>query len=54
MPISKIKLNSTDNLFQNTEFNGTSHIRVPNGTNAQRPASPATGMLRYNTTNNIL
>ena len=28
----------------------TNAIRLPNGTTAQRPSSPATGMIRYNTT----
>jgi Chaperone of endosialidase len=35
----------------NTLLDGTGFVRVPVGTTAQRPASPATGMLRYNTTN---
>ena len=29
---------------------GTSHWTIPNGTTAQRPASPAVGMIRYNST----
>jgi len=31
------------------EFGGSGNIRLPNGTTAQRPASPTTGMIRYNT-----
>jgi hypothetical protein len=34
-------------------FTGAS-IRVPNGTTAERPGSPAVGMIRYNTTNGVL
>jgi hypothetical protein len=29
-------------------FNGTSHLKLPSGTNAQRPATPVNGMIRYN------
>ena len=32
-----------------TTFGGTSHIRVPNGSDAQRPGSPQAGDFRYNT-----
>jgi len=35
----------------NAIFASNTYIRVPIGTTAQRPASPATGMFRYNTTN---
>lgn len=31
-------------------FSGTSHLKVPTGTEAQRPASPSNGMIRYSTT----
>lgn len=30
-------------------FTNTDHIRLPQGTDAQRPGTPATGMIRYNT-----
>ena len=33
-------------------FSGTGAITTPNGTTAQRPATPALGMLRYNSTTN--
>ncbi len=33
-----------------TEFTGTGSIEVPSGTTAQRPSTPANGMVRYNTT----
>jgi hypothetical protein len=32
------------------EFTGNTHVKLPIGTTAQRSASPAVGMLRYNTT----
>lgn len=35
----------------NTILGGTGFVQIPVGTTAQRPASAATGMLRYNTTN---
>jgi hypothetical protein len=34
----------------NGTFSGTGYLQVPKGTTAQRPASPVTGMIRYNTT----
>lgn len=30
-------------------FSGTSHLKIPSGTEAQKPASPVNGMIRYNT-----
>lgn len=33
-------------------FTGTGYIKVPSGTDAQRPVSPSDGMFRYNTTSN--
>jgi hypothetical protein len=39
--------------LRNTNIDSTAHIRLPNGTTAQRPASPQAGMLRFNTTFNI-
>lgn len=38
----------------NIVFGGTSSARLPNGTTAQRPGSPAAGMTRYSTTNGTL
>ena len=35
--------------FLDAQFTGTTAITVPDGTEAQRPASPVTGMLRFNT-----
>lgn len=32
------------------DFNNTSHITLPKGTTAERPASPVEGMIRFNTT----
>jgi hypothetical protein len=36
--------------FKNTTINDTGHLTLPSGTTAQRPASPANGMIRYNST----
>lgn len=55
-----IKINNTTVIDDNrnitsansAEFTGTSHILIPSGNTAQRPASPANGMLRYSTTTN--
>ena len=35
-------------------FNSTGAIQLPSGTTAQRPAPPNDGMIRYNTTTNLL
>lgn len=40
--------------LQTTIFNDTGHIKMPAGTTAERPGSPVTGMMRYNTTMNVL
>lgn len=37
--------------FKNTMINDTGYLRLASGTLAQRPASPAVGMTRYNSTN---
>ena len=39
----------SQNLGTNLEFTGD-YVKLPSGTTAQRPASPANGMIRYNTT----
>lgn len=36
--------------LKNTTINSTGYIALPAGTTAQRPASPVTGMMRFNTT----
>jgi hypothetical protein len=36
--------------LKNTTINSTGYITLPSGTTAQRPATPATGMMRFNTT----
>ena len=36
--------------LKNTTVNDTGFITIASGTTAQRPVSPAVGMLRYNTT----
>lgn len=34
-------------------FNGTSYVKLPAGTDAQRPSTPSAGTIRYNTTSNL-
>lgn len=41
-------------ILQNTTIGGTGAIQLPVGTTAQRPASPAVGQMRYNTTFNTV
>lgn len=52
--ILTVQTNSTNaltiNALQNPTLNSTGSITIPSGTTAQRPATPANGMLRYNTT----
>lgn len=36
--------------LKNTDINDTGYLTLPIGTTAQRPSSPAAGMLRYNST----
>jgi hypothetical protein len=36
------------------QFTGTGRVKVPTGTTGQRPASPSTGSLRFNTTTGFL
>lgn len=38
-----------DKLQDGTTVSGTGGFSIPSGTNAQRQASPSTGVLRYNT-----
>jgi hypothetical protein len=40
--------------LKNTTINDSGHLTLPSGTTAQRPGSPADGMLRYNTTTNAV
>jgi hypothetical protein len=44
----------TPTAVSNQANSSTGYFDVPAGTTAQRPASPATGMVRYNTDNNCL
>ena len=46
MPISKIVLDNQSK--ENVDLDGQ-FVRVPHGTTAQRPSSPAAGQLRFNT-----
>jgi hypothetical protein len=41
-------------LLKNTSINDTGFLKLPNGTTAQRPVSPSTGMIRYNTDLSLL
>ena len=36
--------------LKNTTVSDTGFLKLPAGTTAQRPASPVTGMVRFNTT----
>lgn len=36
-------------ILKNTNVDNTGALVLPKGTSAQRPASPARGMIRYNT-----
>ena len=45
--------NIRDITGKNRGFTGTDGIKMPEGTTAQRPASPRTGELRFNTTVNL-
>jgi hypothetical protein len=56
MPLTKFKLSSiaddgitSQKLAHDLDFDGQ-FVRVPHGTTAQRPSSPAAGYLRFNTT----
>ena len=48
MPISKV---NTDSLGTGSN---TDAIELPSGTTAQRPTSPVEGMIRENTTKNVV
>lgn len=40
--------------LKNTTFSDSGFLELPSGTTAERPSSPSSGMLRYNTTNNVM
>lgn len=42
------------NQAQNANCLSTGSVKIPAGTTAQRPASPVNGMIRYNTSINVL
>mgnify|MGYP005989194997 CR=1 FL=1 len=42
-----------DQLADDLVLSGTGSLRVPDGTTGQRPGSPALGMIRFNTDNNL-
>ena len=39
---------------QNANCVSTGSVKIPSGTTAQRPSSPVNGMIRYNTSNNVM
>lgn len=43
-------ISGTATFTGNVELSGTGYLDLPSGTDAQRPGSPNTGMLRFNTT----
>ena len=47
---STITKHMSINNSSDVDMHGTGSLKIPNGTTAQRPSSPATGMIRYNTT----
>jgi hypothetical protein len=47
---SKIDSAFVTSINTNPQLSGTGSLKIPVGTTGQRPASPAVGMLRYNTT----
>lgn len=52
---SPLQLSTTDvNINASATFNSTGAITLPSGTTAQRPVPPVNGMIRYNTTSNLL
>lgn len=40
--------------LKNTTINDTGYLQLPVGTTAERPVSPANGMMRYNTTTSVI
>lgn len=60
MPLTKIKTGIiadgqiTPSKLDVAKNDGTGATRLPNGTTAQRPVSPTSGMLRFNSTTNYL
>jgi hypothetical protein len=44
---------SLDPSSQNVIVNSTGAVKLPRGTTAERPGSPTTGMIRYNTDSNV-
>jgi hypothetical protein len=46
---SELQVNDKAEFFDEVNFNSVSHIKLPVGNNAQRPAVPNAGMMRFNT-----
>ncbi len=51
---SGLSANPQISISANPQFSGTSNARLPFGSTAQRPVTPLDGMIRYNTTDNVL
>jgi hypothetical protein len=49
--ITATTLSVTGNITGDVAFSTTTQIKIPAGTTAERPGSPAAGMIRYNTEN---
>jgi len=49
--ITATTLSVTGNITGDVAFSTTTQIKIPTGTTAERPGSPAAGMIRYNTEN---
>lgn len=45
--------NTQFSISANPQLSGTSNLKIPFGTTAQRPGLPTSGMIRYNTTDNV-
>lgn len=52
--IKNIDGNSGPIIDGNIDFNGTDYIVLPKGTTAERPANPALGSIRFNTTTKLI
>lgn len=48
-----LSANPQISISANPQLSGTSNLKIPFGTTAQRPGLPTSGMIRYNTTDNV-
>jgi hypothetical protein len=49
LSIGTLAVTGTSTFAADSTYNGTGQVKLPAGTDAQRSASPANGMIRYNT-----